>query len=250
MQAAAKGIAFVFDVSSDLPETAATDEKRLRQIIINLLSNAIKFTRQGRVTLIITYRNEVAEFIVQDTGPGIATEDLERIFDPFERLQAGASEPGTGLGLTICHLLSAVMGGDIAVTSELGVGTIFKLKLFLPRVNDAKQPANGSPAVADGVGLGSTILIVDDNATHRGMIIEALAPYGFVVLQAETGPVALELAAAMQPDLFLLDIGLPGMDGWRLAELLRAAGPFHEPHRHAIGQRHGGTSQRDRHAVP
>jgi signal transduction histidine kinase/CheY-like chemotaxis protein/purine-cytosine permease-like protein len=224
VQAAAKGIDFVFDVSPDLPETAATDEKRLRQIIINLLSNAIKFTRQGRVTFVITYRNEVAEFIVKDTGPGIATEDLQRIFDPFERLQAGASEPGTGLGLTICHLLSAVMGGDIAVTSEIGVGTVFKLKLFLPRVNDTKQPANGGPSVADGMGLGSTILIVDDNATHRGMIIEALAPYGFALLQAESGPAGLDIAAATQPDLFLLDIGLPGMDGWRLAELLRAAG--------------------------
>lgn len=141
VQAAAKGIAFEVEIAGDLPETVASDEKRLRQIVINLLSNAMKFTFAGRVDFRVRYRNEVAEFAVIDTGPGIPPEDLERIFEPFERLQSGMTAPGTGLGLTICRLLARVMGGDILVESTPGRGSTFRLRLFLPRVNDTKLPA-------------------------------------------------------------------------------------------------------------
>ena len=223
VQAAAKGIAFRVSVSPDLPASAAVDEKRLRQIIINLLSNAIKFTREGSIDFAIAYRNQVADIVVTDTGPGIAAEDLERIFDPFERLQAGETEAGTGLGLTICRLLAGVMGGELGVVSECGVGTTFRLRVFLPRVNETKLPAIARPS-GDPIGHGRTILIVDDNAVHRGMIAEALAPHGFTLLEVGNAPEGLAVAAAVRPDLFLLDIELPGMDGWRLAERLRAAG--------------------------
>ena len=225
VQAAAKGIEFVCTIAKDLPETAATDEKRLRQILINLLSNAIKFTRRGRVTLSISYRNQVAEFRIVDTGPGIAAEDLERIFEPFERLQASGAEPGTGLGLTICRLLSNVMGGDIQVTSEVGTGTTFRLRLFLSRI-DAGRVTAIIPATLDAgpIGTGRTVLVVDDDATHRVMIAEALAPLSLSVLAAADGEEGLAVAESARPDLFLLDIGLPGIDGWQLAETLRLRG--------------------------
>ena len=224
VQAAAKGISFEFETGADLPETVATDEKRLRQIIINLLSNAIKFTPRGQVDLKIRYRNEVAEFAVSDTGPGIAPEDVERIFEPFERLQSGLIAPGTGLGLTICRLLARVMGGDILVESRLGRGSTFRLRLFLPRINDTKVPVIEQRLLGADLGTGRSILVVDDDATHRDLIREALMPLGFTVLGAETAGEGLRVADLTQPDLFVLDVGLPDMDGWRLAEQLRAAG--------------------------
>ena len=224
VQAAAKRIDFVCRISANLPDIAATDEKRLRQIIINLLSNAIKFTRKGSVTLAISYRNQVADFLVEDTGPGIAPEDLERIFEPFERLQASGAEPGTGLGLTICRLLSNVMGGDIKVSSKLGAGTTFRFRLFLPRVNAPRAPVPRAAIVAGPIGRGRSVLVVDDDATHRAMIAEALAPMGLMVGAAGDATEGLSIAETMRPDLFLLDIGLPGTDGWTLAEALRARG--------------------------
>ena len=120
LQAAAKGIDFVFKRPAVLPVVVYADEKRLRQILINLLSNAIKFTQSGSVQFVVHYRSPVAEFEVIDTGPGIQADDLERIFAPFERGALGVSQPqtGTGLGLTISRLLAGVMGGDIKVTSD------------------------------------------------------------------------------------------------------------------------------------
>ncbi len=225
VQAAAKGIGFTSRLSPDLPAVVATDEKRLRQILINLLSNAIKFTRAGQVSLGVTYRNEVAEFTVRDTGPGIPAGDLERIFEPFERLKAvGAPEAGTGLGLTICRLLAGVMGGDLQVTSELGTGSAFALRLFLSRVNDPKRAAVGLAPAEGPLGRGRTILIVDDDPVHRDMVQEALAPFDFAVLCAADGAAGLEIAEAIRPDLFLLDIEMPGDDGWRIAEKLRDGG--------------------------
>jgi signal transduction histidine kinase/FixJ family two-component response regulator len=224
VQAAAKGIAFEVEIAGDLPETVASDEKRLRQIVINLLSNAMKFTFAGRVDFRVRYRNEVAEFAVIDTGPGIPPEDLERIFEPFERLQSGLTAPGTGLGLTICRLLARVMGGDILVESTPGRGSTFRLRLFLPRVNDTKLPAIEERLLGADVGAGRAILVVDDDATHRDVIAEAMTPLGFTLFAAETAGEGLRVADLTQPDLFLLDVGLPDMHGWQLAEQLRAAG--------------------------
>ena len=130
LQAAAKGIDFIFKRPAVLPVVVYADEKRLRQILINLLSNAIKFTQSGSVQFVVHYRSPVAEFEVIDTGPGIQAGDLERIFAPFERGALGVSQPqtGTGLGLTISRLLAGVMGGDIRVTSAVGTGSTFRVK--------------------------------------------------------------------------------------------------------------------------
>ncbi|MCS6038230.1 hypothetical protein LNQ52_32890 [Klebsiella pneumoniae subsp. pneumoniae] len=112
-QASDKGLTFHYNAPHWLPEAVMTDEKRLRQILINLLSNAVKFTDRGSVTLDFQYRSEVAFFSVHDTGIGIAPENLERIFKPFERVSGDSRRIGTGLGLTITRLLTYIMGGDL-----------------------------------------------------------------------------------------------------------------------------------------
>jgi len=226
LQAAAKGIDFVFRRPDYLPPVVYADEKRLRQILINLLSNAIKFTTAGSVQFVMHYRSPVAEFEITDTGPGIQPDDLERIFAPFERGALGSAQPhtGTGLGLTISRLLAGVMGGDIRVTSAVGSGSTFRVKLLLSEVTNPTRQAPIAKPVFGYLGPRKTVLITDDDPSHRELLREVLAPLGFIILSAQDGPSCLALAAHCQPDLFLLDISMPGMDGWSVAEALRAAG--------------------------
>ncbi|WP_315781386.1 ATP-binding protein [Bradyrhizobium sp. SZCCHNPS1003] len=226
LQAAAKGVDFVFKRPAVLPLVVYADEKRLRQILINLLSNAIKFTGEGSVQFVVHYRSPVAEFEVIDTGPGIQPDDLERIFAPFERGALGAAQPqtGTGLGLTISRLLAGVMGGDIKVESSVGAGSTFKVKILLSEVTNPTRHAPVKAPVAGYRGPRRTILITDDDPVHRDLLREVLTPLGFILLSAPDGPACLALAQHCQPDLFILDISMPGMDGWTVAETLRNSG--------------------------
>ncbi|NEU96542.1 ATP-binding protein [Bradyrhizobium uaiense] len=226
LQAAAKGIDFVFRRPTVLPLVVYADEKRLRQILINLLSNAIKFTQHGAVQFVVHYRSPVAEFEVIDTGPGIQPDDLERIFAPFERGALGVTQPqtGTGLGLTISRLLAGVMGGDIKVLSTVGTGSTFRVKLLLSEVTNPRRDAPVDAPVYGYHGPRKTILITDDDPTHRDLLREILAPLGFILLSAPDGPGCLALAQHCRPDMFLLDISMAGMDGWTVAETLRSEG--------------------------
>jgi len=229
LQAAAKGIDFVFKRPNVLPYVVFADEKRLRQILINLLSNAIKFTQAGCVQFVVHYRSPVAEFEVTDTGPGIQASDLERIFAPFERGALGVSQPqtGTGLGLTISRLLAGVMGGDIQVTSTVGAGSTFRVKMLLSEVTNPTRTAPVDAPFFGYHGPRKTILITDDDPVHRDLLREVLTPLGFILLSAPDGPGCLALAQHCQPDLFLLDISMAGMDGWTVAETLRSTGHHH-----------------------
>ncbi len=226
LQAAAKGIDFVFKRPATMPAVVYADEKRLRQILINLLSNAIKFTQSGSVQFVVHYRSPVAEFEVTDTGPGIQPDDLERIFAPFERGALGASQPqsGTGLGLTISRLLAGVMGGDIRVTSTVGAGSTFRVKILLSEVLNPTRIASVDAPISGYLGPRKTILIADDDPTHRDLLQQILAPLGFILLSAPDGAGCLALAEHCHPDLFLLDISMGSMDGWTVAQTLRATG--------------------------
>jgi signal transduction histidine kinase/FixJ family two-component response regulator len=226
LQAAAKGVDFVFKRPSVLPVVVYADEKRLRQILINLLSNAIKFTQAGSVQFVVHYRSPVAEFEVIDTGPGIQSSDLERIFAPFERGALGITQPqtGTGLGLTISRLLAGVMGGDIKVMSTVGAGSTFKVKLLLSEVTNPRRNAPVEAPIRAYHGPRKTVLITDDDPVHRDLLREVLAPLGFILLSATDGPACLALAQHCRPDLFILDISMSGMDGWTVAETLRSTG--------------------------
>ena len=226
IQASAKGLAFEFSKAANLPEYVRTDEKRLRQILVNLLSNAIKFTDTGHVALNVGYRSQVASFTVSDTGPGIPMEEQRRIFEPFGRGEAveQARTPGLGLGLTITKLLSETLGGAIAVASEPGEGSTFVVRLGLAAVDRPRTKLRMESRITGYDGPRRTIAVVDDNPDHRALVKDILAPLGFAVIEAENGVACLEAAAGLEPDLYLIDILMPGMNGWELAKALRDLG--------------------------
>ena len=146
-----------------------TDEKRLRQILINLLSNAVKYTPKGSVVFEVNYRNQVAEFVIRDTGLGIKEEHLQRIFDPFERVRdvSTANLPGTGLGLTIVKLLTDIMGGDLQARSKVGEGSEFKVSLMLPWLSQPTLKPNLSKRIVGYRGYQRTLMFVDDDPVVR-----------------------------------------------------------------------------------
>ena len=226
-QAEDKGLRFECVVQSRLPDIVHVDEKRLRQVLINLLSNAVKYTDSGRVRLRVRYARELMQFDVEDTGPGIPAEDLERIFLPFERSWAGErrADTGTGLGLTVCRMLTHVMGGELQVQSTVSEGSHFGLKLFLPEV----RMLSGDPHVP-GVVLGyrgapRRLLVVDDQVAHRRLLRDMLEPLGFHVDEALDGEACLAAVAAQVLDLVLLDVTMPGLDGWAVRAALYARQP-------------------------
>jgi signal transduction histidine kinase/DNA-binding NarL/FixJ family response regulator len=226
IQAAEKGLEFVFRRPEKLPSLVYADEKRLRQVLINLLSNAIKFTRRGEVGLSIAHRSPVFEFEIFDTGPGIAADEIERIFEPFQRGSLGVAQPhtGTGLGLTICKLLTGVMGGNIHVKSTPGAGSRFRVTLLLSEV---REPMSISPLAAPIFGYygpRKTILVTDDDPVQSDLLRATLEPLGFIVLAAEDARSCLMMAGHCLPDMFLLDVSMPGEDGWTLARKLRDGG--------------------------
>jgi signal transduction histidine kinase/CheY-like chemotaxis protein/purine-cytosine permease-like protein len=226
LQAETKGVRFVHTRPRHLPEVVYTDERRLRQILINLLSNAIKFTREGQVGFGVKWQRELAEFEITDTGIGIAPSELQKIFEPFHRVE-GRGQPstgGVGLGLTITKLLTEIMGGQIVVTSEPGRGSRFQVKLMLSEVVRPTLPAPRGPVWRGYVGPRMTVVVADDNDTHRALLREILPPLGFVLLEARDGAECLDLASQFKPDLFLIDISMPGVDGWGAAQALRDAG--------------------------
>jgi signal transduction histidine kinase/FixJ family two-component response regulator len=236
LQAEAKGLIFIYECKDRLPEFVRTDEKRLRQILINLLSNAIKYTDKGSVVFKLRYRSQVAEFTITDTGEGIAPENIERIFRPFERVRrAGSTATGTGLGLTITRLLSEIMGGDIAVTSTPGVGSTFKASLMLASISKPHPEFITAPVqtIYGYKGTVRTLMLVDDEASHRQLMRAMLAPLGFEIIELDNPLLALdrlmqEIDNNRSPDLIMLDVSMPGINGWQLAKQLREAG-YHSP---------------------
>jgi CheY-like chemotaxis protein/anti-sigma regulatory factor (Ser/Thr protein kinase) len=211
-----------------MPARVHTDEHRLRQILINLLSNAIKFTPEGEVTLRVRWRTEIAEFEVIDTGIGIAPDDLDRIFEPLQRVKGtqGQMLPGMGLGLTIARVLTEIMGGEISVTSEVGVGSRFRVRLMLSRAVGAAAPQIAARRITGYLGARRTVVVADDDASHRALLSDLLTPLDFTVLTASDGADCLEVAAGRTPDLFLIDLSMPGMNGWALARELREFHPL------------------------
>lgn len=223
LQAQAKGLALVLERPERLPEFVHADPKRLRQVLINLMTNAIKFTDTGSVTLKVDYRNELATFTVIDTGIGIAAQDAERIFAPFERGGGPAAErPGVGLGLAITQALVHIMGGEVRLDSLPGEGSRFAVRLMLSQpLTPPSEPAPEAGAVTGYIGRERWVLLVDDDAAHLAMVRGLLEPLGFQVRTASDGETALALAAQFQPDLVLCDVMLGADNGWEIAAHLR-----------------------------
>ena len=236
LQAAAKGLRFVFEQGPRLPASVRADEKRLRQILINLLGNAVKFTREGEVRLTVSHAREMAVFEVSDTGPGMNAQELERVFEPFTRGQqaeggSAAAGAGTGLGLTIAKMLTDLMGGEMTVRSTPGQGTVFSVRLFLPDLHGtAARPAPAAVPVIGYEGPRRRVLVVDNEESDRELIARWLQPLGFEVMLATSGHDALALldgldpAGEQAPHAVFMDLAMPGIDGWETLRRLRAAG--------------------------
>lgn len=226
-QAASKGLAFELRTLGRVPTYVRADARRLSQILINLLGNAVRFTDRGSVTLLLDHTREVARFQVIDTGIGIAPQDLERIFLPFERGSAGrrTGEPGTGLGLTITHLLTQLMGGELTVKSVPGEGSTFTARLYLSETSEpGRTRAAPHRPVSGYIGERRTLLVVDDHPTQRQMLAGMLLPLGFRIREAASGRECLESVLQSAPDALLLDISMDDMDGWDTARSIRAHG--------------------------
>ncbi|WP_019605158.1 ATP-binding protein [Teredinibacter turnerae] len=226
LQAEEKGLRFEYQCHSVLAEYVTTDEKRLRQILINLLSNAVKFTERGGVSFSVRYRSQVAEFSIKDTGVGIPEDELERIFRPFERVRTPGSPQvsGTGLGLTITRLLVDIMGGDLEVVNNPEGGCTFTVWMMLSQVVTPVSVQPSSQRVYGYEGARRTVMVVDDDPSHRGLISDMLGPLGFYVLEAQSAAACLHACDELVPDLFLLDISMPERDGIQLASDLRERG--------------------------
>lgn len=223
-EADAKGLDLRLEMEGRLPATVNADAKRLRQILINLLANAIKFTDCGRVTLRVTFAREIAYFSVDDTGVGIAAPDLERIFLPFERAASGRTRSGAGLGLTITYLLTELMGGEITVKSEPGVGSSFNVRLYLREITTPTKIPTPGQEVMGYHGRRRCILVVDDQAVQRHLLSGLLMPLGFEVREAASAEECLASLDDAHVDAVLMDVEMPGMNGWETCRRLREAG--------------------------
>ncbi|WP_413691426.1 ATP-binding response regulator [Pseudoalteromonas sp. KJ10-2] len=231
MQASKKGIKFNYISSPNLPDYVATDKQRFRQILINLISNAIKFTEQGSVTFKVTYRSEVASFSVIDTGAGIALDDQEIIFKPFEQIRHSQSQStgGTGLGLTISRSLAELMGGEITLNSQLGKGSTFNFRLMLFKLHkDPKEPELTKSEAIGYDGPIQSILVVDDNLNQRELMADLLSPIGFNILLAEDAEQGYQQLQQQKVDLILMDVQMPNINGWQMVKTLREQ-HFHMP---------------------
>ena len=223
--AAAKGLGFTVAGTDALPAFVRGDAQKLRQVLDNLLSNAVKFTRSGRVELTISAAgSDTWTFSVRDTGIGLSAAELAGLFQPFAQAASRpAGESGTGLGLVITRRLVQLLGGDLAVTSASGEGSRFTFTLVLPAA-EAPHSSSRPPFAAGGYeGPARRVLIVDDHAVNRTLLVELLTPLGLVCDSHASAEAALAaLDHTPPPDLAFLDVKLPGMDGLVLTRRLRA----------------------------
>ncbi|XGW00170.1 MAG: CHASE2 domain-containing protein [Leptolyngbya sp. BL-A-14] len=229
-----KGIAFNFVMGDRVPISIQTDEKRLRQVLINLLGNAIKFTDNGSVSFKVdvleqinspTENHALLRFQIEDTGIGMSSDQLEKIFLPFEQAEKIGKRPdGTGLGLTISQRIVALMGSQIQVRSHLGEGSTFWLDLTVP-ISHGWQAGKRLPIERKIIGIQGKVpqfLVVDDDDNHRSILIDLLRQIGCQILEASDGARGLQLATEHHPDIVLLDLAMPNMDGFELMMNLQA----------------------------
>jgi len=220
-KAESKGLKLIRTLDPKLPEAAVGDAVRLRQLLVNLLSNAIKFTLRGEVELAAFAdradpRNLSLNIAVRDTGIGIAPDRVRSIFEGFQRLHNDAlgEHSGLGLGLAVSHRLITLMNGSISVESELGLGSTFSVEipLRLPSEIPRREP--------EAEKTRGRILVVDDNSVALTIASHALGRRGYEVQCAADGLAALDAASRASFDLILLDLQMPGLDGFQTAERL------------------------------
>lgn len=217
MRSQEKKLLFQRETTGNIPTGIRADEKRLRQVLLNLLGNAVKFTDSGQVILRVSAIDDVnpldefparqIRFEVVDTGIGISSSDVEKIFQPFE--QIGSRERrrgGTGLGLAISKQLVELMGSQLHLESQLGKGSIFWFDLTLPVVEVASESEDNLKRVQGYGGKRRKILVIDDREENRSLLLSMLKPLGFEILMAKNGEQGVTFARQLKPDLILTDI--------------------------------------------
>ena len=272
LKADAKGLMLRFDRALDVPRYIKTDEGKLRQVLINLLGNGIKFTQVGGVTLrvkgggageqrrvedggdgkdgeeqIQSPKSKIQNpkskidsltssllFEVEDTGPGISTTELERLFDPFVQTASGRqSQQGTGLGLTISRQFVRIMGGDLTVNSQLGQGSTFTFDIQVDLAETAEIPTQQQSQRVVGLASGQPryrILIVEDRWENRQLLVKMLEPIGFEVREAINGQEGVEVWKTWKPHLIWMDMRMPVMDGYEATRRIKSdPSPLHPP---------------------
>ena len=227
IEAERKGLVLTLDGPARMP-AVLVDGQRLRQVLLNLLGNAIKFTAGGSVTLRVACTESpdavLLAFAVRDTGIGIAAADLARLFRPFEQLgDADHRSRGTGLGLALSRQLVRHMGGDIHVHSEPDRGSEFSFELRLPTAAGPLADPAVVRRIAGYAGRRRLVLVADDIELNRQVLCETLALYGFDVAVACDGDEAVRQATTLRPDLILMDLTMPRLNGTQAMERLRAA---------------------------
>ncbi|OFZ87695.1 MAG: hypothetical protein A2W21_14485 [Betaproteobacteria bacterium RBG_16_66_20] len=223
VMADAKGLQLSLRFAQPLPAAIRLDPLRLRQILLNLLGNAVKFTARGSVEVEASWEPQLLRFSVRDTGPGIPADSLARVFDPFER-DAGAKEPGTGLGLSVTRELVRLMQGTISVTSSPGAGTRFSVSVSATEEKAAVAAAVAAAPVPPARPLVGRVLVADDNRDLRELLLFQLGELGLECAAVADGFEAVEAATRGGFDLVLLDMEMPRMNGWEAAHVLRARG--------------------------
>ncbi len=246
LKAEVKSLNLSFNIDSNVPRQIYTDEGKLRQIAINLLGNALKFTEKGAINLTVklianplTAGDKIEflfsdtyslSFAVEDTGPGIEPEEMEQLFTPFEQTKIGrVSNEGTGLGLSICHKFVELMGGELKVKSTVGQGSVFFFSILV-RVQETSgiqivRAAETQPRRIVGLAPNQKqyrILAVDDVAASRLLLTKILTGIGFLVQEAGDGQKTLELWQTWHPDLILMDMRMPVIDGYETTKRIKS----------------------------
>ena len=231
-QALAKGVTLRLNLDPRAAGTYLGDPTRVRQILCNLLSNAVKFTERGEVSLAVSWRNEVLEVEVQDSGVGIAPQDLVRLFSRFQQVDSSTTRRygGTGLGLSICRELAELMGGAIEAHSAPGAGTRFTVLLPLRRLGDAEirrlEPESAAERSAAALAEGGPplrVLAAEDNAVNQLVLKTLLDQIGIDPVVVGDGAAAVEAWRTIPCDLILMDVQMPVLDGVAAARAIRNA---------------------------
>jgi signal transduction histidine kinase/CHASE2 domain-containing sensor protein/CheY-like chemotaxis protein len=241
LKAQTKQLTLTLERSPNVPQYITTDESKLRQVLLNLLTNAIKFTQAGSVILRVQVKEMAWEdgeisnsplpppslqFEVEDTGPGIPPEDIQRLFKPFVQTDIGRqSQQGTGLGLAISHTFVELMGGDITVESVVGRGSVFRFQI--PMKLAEPTPSLTQVQTDQVIGLAPNqssyrLLVVEDQRENSLFLVKLLTSVGFEVETARNGQEGIDLWRHWQPHLILMDMRLPILDGYEATRQIKA----------------------------
>ncbi len=228
-KAQGKNLRLLFELSAQVPQYIKADANKLRQVLINLISNAIKFTAEGGITLrvFLTAKEPLnINFEVEDTGAGIATEELATLFEPFVQTETGRkSQQGTGLGLPISRKFVQLMGGNLTVASKIGQGSKFSftipVSLALATEIEAQQPTCKIIGLQPGQ-PSYRILAADDSWENRQLLVKLLTPLGFEVREAENGQEAISQWESWEPNLIFMDMRMPVIDGYDATKKIKA----------------------------